>query len=277
MTNSNLNPGLYIVSTPIGNLDDITLRALKTLNSVDLILCENTNHSIKLLSHYDIKTKLSVYNDHSDARIRSKIVNDIKSGKTIALISDAGTPLVSDPGYKLIRELHEHGCYVTSCPGPCSPINALVLSGLPSDSFLFQGFLPLQKKDRDKRFEQINVSKATGIIFETSKKIVSTLEELLDFFGNIEIAILREMTKKFEERITGNIKNILQSYRESESKGELIILIPPQIQTDNLSDVLADIKQLKNSENSTKDIVKMICFKYTNLSKTAVYDMVTKN
>ena len=273
-----LEPGLYIISTPIGNLDDITIRALNVLNSADLILCENTINSLKLLSHYNIKTKLGSYNDHSSAHIRSKISYAITEGKSVALISDAGTPLISDPGYKLIKELQLQGCYVTSCPGPCSAINALVLSGLPTDKFLFEGFLPLKHKDRKQKFADIKQSAATTIIFDTSKKILATLEDLSEFFGDIEIVLLREMTKKFEERISGTISYITTLCQESAIRGELILIIPPQNIPQDLEAIEHDIKTLQQDDtNSAKDIVKIISFKYQNISRKTLYDMIVTN
>jgi len=273
-----LESGLYIVSTPIGNLEDITIRALNTLNSVDIILCENTRNSIKLLSHYDIKTKLSSYNDHSTQQERNKIIRIISEGKSVALISDAGTPLISDPGYKLIKELHRHNCYVTSCPGPCSAINALALSGTPTDKFIFEGFLPLKQKDRNAKFEDIRSSNASTILFDTGKKIESTLTNLLEFFGDIEIVILREMTKKFEERISSTISAILSANKSTPMKGELVLIMPPQDVSDNTSAMQNDLKNLKgDSSNSSRDIVKILSFKYPEISKKSIYNTVKKH
>lgn len=270
-----LEPGLYIVATPIGNLDDITIRSIKTLNSVDIILCENTKNSVKLLSHYGVKTKLSCYNDHSSSKERSKIISMIQSGKSIALISDAGTPLISDPGYKLVKELHENECYVTSCPGACSAINALSMSGLPTDSFSFEGFLPLKQKDRTSKFKKILDSKSTAILFDTGNKLNNTLEDMMNFFGDIEISILREMTKKFEERISDNISQIIKHHKGTPFKGEIVMLIPPQISTDNLSSLKNDLKILKQDKsNSSKDIVKILSFKYPEISKKEIYGIV---
>lgn len=272
-----LEPGLYIVATPIGNLDDITIRALTTLNSADLILCENTKNSVKLLSHYGVKTKLSCYNDHSSGRDRGRIISMIHEGKSIALISDAGTPLVSDPGYKLVKELHENECYVTSCPGACSAINALAMSGLPTDSFTFDGFLPLKQKDRTTKFKKILDSKSTTILFDTGNKLNSTLEDMMNFFGDIEVYILREMTKKFEERISGNISQIINQHKDTPFKGEIVMLIPPQADVDNLSSLKNDLKTLKQDKtNSSKDIVKILYFKYPEISKKEIYSLASK-
>lgn len=272
--NMKLEAGLYVVATPIGNLDDITIRALSTLNSVDLILCENTKNSIKLLSHYGIKTKLSCYNDHSSAKERNRVLSLIREGKSVALISDAGTPLVSDPGYKLVRELYDNDCNITSCPGPCSAINALAISGLPTDSFSFEGFLPLKQKDRNAKFQKIRNNESTAIIFDTGSKLSTTLENMHDFFGDIEICILREMTKKFEERIAGKISTILLQHKANPLKGEIVMLIPPQTDSNLLESLKSDLKILKQDKsNSAKDIVKILSFKYPDISKKDIYDL----
>ncbi|MCH9753862.1 MAG: 16S rRNA (cytidine(1402)-2'-O)-methyltransferase [Alphaproteobacteria bacterium] len=270
-----LEPGLYVISTPIGNLDDITIRALNTLNSVDIILCENTRNSIKLLSHYNVKTKLSSYNDHSSQQDRNKIIRLIAEGKSVALISDAGTPLISDPGYKLIRELHQHELLMTSIPGPCSAINALVLAGVPTDKFIFEGFLPIKQKDRISKFADILSCNASSILFDTSKKIESTLRDIQEFFGDIEIVILREMTKKFEERLYGKVSDILS--KSSKMKGELVLIIPPQNSSDNMNAMHNDLKKLRlDNSNSSRDIVKILTFKYPEISKKLIYDIVKK-
>jgi len=271
----NLIPGLYIVATPIGNLEDITIRALQTLKSVDLILCENTINSLKLLSAYGINTKLGNYNDHSDHKTRARIISLIKEGKAIALISDAGTPLISDPGYKLVSELKQENLYITGCPGPCSAINALAISGLPTDRFAFEGFLPLKQKMRQEKFEKIQNSQAPTIIFDTGKKILSTLKDLKDFFGDIEILILREMTKKFEEQISGTISNLIAKFESSEPRGEIVIILPPQYSKSDINKIIKEISKLKNNQDlSTKDIVNMILFKYPETSKTEIYNII---
>jgi len=207
--NEGLEPGLYIISLPIGNAKDITIRALEYLEKTDEIYCEDTRVTRKLLSIYEIKKKLNIYHDHNGEYVRPKIIKKIKGGKSIGIVSDAGTPLISDPGYKLVLSAKKEGLHVTSCPGPSAPITALTLSGLPTDSFYYLGFLPLKKKTRDKSLNEIKNLKTSLLIFETSKKINKTLNDLLLILGNREISICREMTKKFEEIITGRIEDIL--------------------------------------------------------------------
>jgi 16S rRNA (cytidine1402-2'-O)-methyltransferase len=271
----NLNPGLYVIATPIGNLEDITFRALKTLKSTDLILCENTMNSLKLLSAYGIKTKLGSYNDHSDHKTRTKIINLIKEGKSVALISDAGTPLISDPGYKLVSALRNENLYVTGCPGPSSLINALAISGAQTDRFAFEGFLPLKQKQRQEKLEKILSNQATTVIFDTGKKILETLKDLRDFFGNTEITILREMTKKFEEQISDSLNNLITKFEQEEPRGEIVIILPSQQNQTDMVKISQEISKLKNNPAlSNKDILNMILFKYQNTSKTEVYNII---
>jgi len=275
ISKANITPGLYVVATPIGNLEDITIRALQTLKSVDLILCENTINSLKLLSAYGIKTKLGSYNDHSDHKTRSKIINLINEGKSVALISDAGTPLISDPGYKLVSALRSQNLYVTGCPGPSSVINALSISGLPTDRFAFEGFLPLKQKMRQEKFEKIRTNQATTAIFDTGRKILDTLKDLYAFFGDIEITILREMTKKFEEQITDKLSILIPRFEQEELKGEIVIILPPQNNQNDMIKISQEISELKNNPTlSTKDIVNMIIFKYPDTSKTEIYNII---
>ena len=198
-----------IISLPIGNAKDITIRALECLEKADEIYCEDTRVTRKLLSIYEIKKKLNIYHDHNGEYVRPKIIKKIKGGQSIGIVSDAGTPLISDPGYKLVLSAKKEGLHVTSCPGPSAPITALTLSGLPTDSFYYLGFLPLKKKTRDKSLNEVKNLKTSLLIFETSKKINKTLNDLLLILGNREISICREMTKKFEEIITGRIEDIL--------------------------------------------------------------------
>ena len=200
--NKELKPGLYIVSLPIGNSKDITLRAIEYLQSVDEIYCEDTRVTNKILTIHKIKTSLKNYHDHNGEKVRPQIIKKIKEGKSIALVSDAGTPLISDPGYKLVSELKAKDLYGTAAPGVSSPITALTLSGLPTNNFYFLGFLPTKDQSRKNLVESIKNLKTTIIIFESANKINKTLQDLIEILGSRDIAICREMTKKFEEIIT---------------------------------------------------------------------------
>lgn len=268
-----LKSGLYVIATPIGNLDDITLRALRTLKSSDIILCENTKHSRKLLSHYSIKKTLWSYNDHSTESTRNKIVQEITAGKAIALISDAGTPLISDPGYKLVDYAHQHNVFVTACPGACSPINALTISGAPTNNFLFLGFLPMQNKERKNTLKNIQCSGASSIIFSTPRKLENDLLDIKNELGNIKIHITRELTKIFEQRLSDNINNLICYHKQTPLKGEIILILPPQELDADISELKNTINQLKESKFSSKDIVKIITITNPNLSKNEIYKL----
>ncbi len=221
-----MNGTLFIVATPIGNLKDITLRAIEILGTTDYILCEDTRVSSKLLGAYNISRDLSVINDFNEEKVISKVLGDLAAGKNIALVSDAGTPLVSDPGFKLVREAVRHDIRVESLPGPTAAIAALTVSGLATDKFLFLGFLP--KKD-GKRIEllkgtknAVSSVKATVIIYESPFRVLKTLSQIKEVFGDIEVVICREMTKIHEEIMRGTISSVLE--RNFTVKGEFVIL-----------------------------------------------------
>ena len=272
--NEGLEPGLYIISLPIGNAKDITIRALECLEKADEIYCEDTRVTRKLLSIYEIKKKLNIYHDHNGEYVRPKIIKKIKGGKSIGIVSDAGTPLISDPGYKLVLSAKKEGLYVTSCPGPSAPITALTLSGLPTDSFYYLGFLPLKKKTRDKSLNEVKNLKTSLLIFETSKKINKTLNDLLLILGNREISICREMTKKFEEIITGRIEDILPILEKRDLKGEIVIAVGAQEEQKNNININEIIDNYKN-EYSPSELAKIISNK-TGLSKRVIYNKIVK-
>ena len=272
--NEGLEPGLYIISLPIGNAKDITIRALECLEKADEIYCEDTRVTRKLLSIYEIKKKLNIYHDHNGEYVRPKIIKKIKGGKSIGIVSDAGTPLISDPGYKLVLSAKKEGLHVTSCPGPSAPITALTLSGLPTDSFYYLGFLPLKKKTRDKSLNEIKNLKTSLLIFETSKKINKTLNDLLLILGNREISICREMTKKFEEIITGRIEDILTILEKKDLKGEIVIVVGAQEEQENNININEIIDNYKG-EYSPSELAKIISNK-TGLSKRVIYNKIVK-
>lgn len=221
-----LKAGLYLVATPIGNLRDITQRALDTLRAVDKIACEDTRVSGKLLAAYDIRVPLIPYNDHSDENKRNGILSLIKNGKSVALISDAGSPLISDPGYKLVREAVKEGLYVTSIPGACAVVSALQLSGLPSDQFTFMGFLPNKQKARQDFLQGFSGLQTTLIAYETGPRLLSALEDILSVMGDRKVCIARELTKMFEQVITKSVSELITYYKESGApKGEIALVI----------------------------------------------------
>lgn len=219
---------LYIVATPIGNLGDISFRAKEVLSEVDFIAVEDTRVSKKILTKFDINIQMIVYNNFNESKQVDKIVNLLKDGNNIALISDAGTPCISDPGYLLVNNCKINDIKVTSVPGPSSLISALSTSGLPSDSFYFEGFLP-KKKGRKTKFEFLNLLPCTIILFESPKRVNKTLLNIQEYMGEDRIiSIHREMTKIYEEVFFGSIKESIDYFSDKKNKGEFVLIIAKQ-------------------------------------------------
>lgn len=218
---------LYIVSTPIGNLKDITLRAIETLKEVDFILCEDTRTSGNLLNHLEIKKELISLNAFNEKNKIEFIVNRLLSNQTAALISDAGTPLISDPGVRLVSACIDKGIYVIPVPGPAALIAALSMSGLPTDAFVFEGFLP-QKKGRQTKLKELAIEPRTIVIYESMYRIEKLLNELSDYLPERFVVVCREITKKFEETWRGFPKELVESFSEKISKGEFVVVIAPK-------------------------------------------------
>lgn len=216
---------LFIVPTPIGNLGDITFRAIKTLKSVDIILAEDTRTSLKLLKHYKINSKIESYHMHNEHKKADSIINKISEGNTIALISDAGTPSISDPGFLLVRECIKNNIEVECLPGATALITALVISGLPSDKFLFEGFLPA-KKGRTKRLKELSNEKKTIIFYESPHRILKTLKDFSDYFSpEKQVSVSREITKIYEETFRGTIEESIVHFEKNKPKGEFVIVL----------------------------------------------------
>ena len=216
---------LYIVPTPIGNLDDMTLRAIKVLNEVDLILAEDTRTSGKLLKHFDISTHMQSHHMHNEHKTIDSLIHRLKSGTTIALISDAGTPAISDPGFLLVRACIENEIEVECLPGATAFVPALVNSGLPNDKFVFEGFLPV-KKGRQTRLKFLAEETRTMIFYESPHKLVKTLTHFVEYFGgDRQVTVSRELTKLYEETIRGTAKEVLEHYVTKPPKGEIVIVV----------------------------------------------------
>ena len=215
---------LFVVGTPIGNLKDITLRAISTLQSVDIILAEDTRNSKKLLDAHKIETKMISYHEHSNDKEIKKIIDLLLEGRDLALISDAGTPTISDPGYGLIRDCIKHDIVIVPIPGVSAITAAMSVSGLPSDSFTFVGFLP-QKKGRLKKIELLKNIENTVILFESPYRLEKTLNQLLEHLGNRSVVVGRELTKLYEEVIRGNLTDVIKYFSKSKVKGEIVIMI----------------------------------------------------
>lgn len=216
---------LYVIPTPIGNLDDITLRAIRYLKEVSLVLAEDTRTSKRLFSHFDIETPITSFHMHNEHRVLNKFINIIKSGQKIALISDAGTPGISDPGFLLVRKCIDKEIDVECLPGPTAFVPALINSGIPSDKFVFEGFLPL-KKGRKSRLEFLSNEKRTIIFYESPHRIVKTLSQICQNFGECrKLSISREISKIYEENIRGTAKELLTYFENKKPKGEIVIIV----------------------------------------------------
>jgi len=220
---------LFIVSTPIGNLKDITLRAIETLKSVSLIACEDTRHTKKLLSHYSIATPTTSYFEYNKIQKGEYLLRLLKEGKDIALVSDSGTPGISDPGFNIARLAIDNNIPVTVIPGPSALIAGLVLSGMPTDSFVFEGFLAQKPGKRRNELKALSQEKRTIVIYESPHRILKTLKDILDIMGDRDIAIMREITKVFEEVIRLKASDMIRHFEKTPPKGEFILTIKGQI------------------------------------------------
>ena len=218
-------PQLYIVPTPIGNLGDITFRAVKILSQVDYILAEDTRVSGKLLKHYEIETPMQSHHQHNEHRQIDQLIKRMQSGETFALISDAGTPGISDPGYLIVRACSENDIQVTCLPGATALIPAIVQSGIPSDRFVFEGFLPV-KKGRRKKLSALAEEERTIVLYESPYRVIKTLKNLVEYLGeDIYVSVSREISKKFESTINGKLADVLQHFEQNQPKGEFVIVI----------------------------------------------------
>ena len=223
-----LEPGLYLVATPIGNLGDVSLRALAVLARADLIAAEDTRHSKKLLSHFGIGGKLTPYHEHNAERERPRLLARLRAGFSVALISDAGTPLVSDPGYKLVREALDQGLMVTSIPGPSAVLAALTSSGLPTDTFLFAGFLPVKSGPRRNRLAELAAIPSTLVMFETAPRLAKSLADMEAVLGPREAAIAKELTKLHETVTRATLDQLAAKLAVKETlKGEFVVVVAP--------------------------------------------------
>ena len=216
---------LYLCATPIGNLEDITLRVLRTLKEVDLIAAEDTRNSIKLLNHFDIKTPMTSYHEYNKIDKAYVLISKMQEGQNIALITDAGTPAISDPGEVLVKMCYEAGIVVTSLPGPAACITALTLSGLGTRRFSFEGFLPPEKKEKARILEELKQETRTIILYEAPHHLVRTLKELYETLGERKITLCRELTKKFETIMPTTLEKALDYYEEQDPRGEYVLVI----------------------------------------------------
>ena len=221
-----LPPGLYIVATPIGNLSDLSPRAAATLTAADVIAVEDSRVTAKLLSHIGVKRPMVPYHDHNADRVRPELLARMRDG-AVALVSDAGTPLISDPGYKLVRDARQAGISVTTIPGPSAVISALTLAGLPTDRFLFLGFLPPKGGPRATAIAEVANVRATLVLYESGPRLAAALAALAEGLGDREAAVVREISKKFEETATGTLSELAARYAEAPPRGEIVIVVGP--------------------------------------------------
>ena len=235
-----LSPGLYIVATPIGNLGDLTPRAADILARVDVIAVEDSRVTAKLLHHIGVKQRMIPYHDHNADHVRPGLIARM-AGEAIALVSDAGTPLISDPGYKLVRDARAVGIAVTTLPGPCAAVAAITLAGLPSDRFLFAGFLPSKAGARTTAIAEVAAVRATLVFYESGPRLSSALSALADGLGNREAAVAREISKTFEECVTGTLSELAARYADAPPKGEIVIIVGPPGEVEPASEAEADV------------------------------------
>ena len=279
-SNKEINGCLYIIATPIGNYDDISLRAIKLLETVEILLCEDTRKTKKLLSYLNIKRKnLISYNDNNAENKRPQIISKLLS-KSIGIVSDAGTPLISDPGYKLVKECHLNNIKVTHAPGPSSVINGLILSGLPTNQFYFGGFVSSKKTLKRKQFLATEKCDMTGIWFDTCLRINNTLTVMQEVFGNRKISIARELTKTYEEIITGDLNDIIKiinkrTENNNPLKGEVILIVDGYTKKEYKIENLRIIIKNKLEKLSLRDAVDEIITE-TKLPRRVIYNEAIK-
>jgi 16S rRNA (cytidine1402-2'-O)-methyltransferase len=270
-----LAPGLYLVATPIGNLADITLRALSVLARADVIYCEDTRHSAKLLNHYCITAKMQPFHEHNEDREIERALGDVEAGKRIAVISDAGTPLLSDPGFRLVRTAAERGIPVTSIPGPSAALTALTTSGLPTDAFLFAGFLPPKQAARRTRLAELAQVPASLVIYEAPHRVAEALADMADVLGDRPAVLARELTKLHESTVRGTLRSLAEAGAKETLKGEIAIVVGPA-KPQAVSDDAIDARLVEAlGAMSLKDAAKSIALEL-NVSKARVYALGVK-
>ena len=243
---------LYLVATPIGNLQDITFRALETLRTVDLIACEDTRHSQKLLNHYSIKNRLISYHEHNEMERALELAELLAQGKSIAIVTDAGTPAICDPSFRIVEKANEIGAKVISIPGAVAFVNALIVSGLPTDSVFFGGFLPSKMSERIRRLEEVKTIPATLVFYETPHRLGKSLSDCVEVLGNRKAAVARELTKLHEETICGNLQDLAEKFSISQTKGEIVLVI----ERENISNLKSQISDTKTISERIAELEK---------------------
>lgn len=267
---------LYLVATPIGNLQDISFRALETLKTVDVIACEDTRHTQKLLNHYSIKNRLISYHEHNERERALELAASLDEGKSIAVVTDAGTPGISDPSFRIVEKAHQIGAKVVPIPGAAAFVNALIVSGLPADSVFFGGFLPSKKGERLKRLEEVREIPATLVFYETPHRIEKSLLDCLQILGDRKAAVARELTKLHEEIARGTLKELAEKFAEKQVKGEIVLVIERREDqssklTGQTSETLAErVAEFENEGFDNKTALKKAAKEF-GLSKSEAY------
>lgn len=274
-----MNSGtLYIVATPIGNLEDMTVRAVRILREVDLIAAEDTRHTRKLLTHFGISRPLTSYFDHNKTVKGALILEKLKNGISVALVSDAGTPCISDPGYQLVRDAVAAGITVVPIPGACAAVAALSVSGLPTDSFVFEGFLPNRGGKRREKLTTLKEEKRLLILYEAPTRLMAALTDIIDILGDRDVVVAREITKIYEELLRGRVSAVIGALQGRQLKGEIVLLIAPSAETPPVRDesVTELLQNYLFSEGLTvKDAVRKIANE-TGVPKGKVYDQALR-
>ena len=272
-----MNGKLYLCSTPIGNLEDITYRVVRTLSEVDIIAAEDTRHSLKLLNHFDIKKPMVSYYEHNKIQRGNEIIAMLKDGKNVALISDAGMPAISDPGEMIVAQCAEKGIEVLCIPGPSAVVTALALSGLPTGRFTFEGFLSVTKKSRFAHLEEVKSEKRTMIFYEAPHKLLSTLEDMYSVWGDRRISLARELTKLHEETVRTTLSEAISMYKEKPPKDEFVLVIDGASEEEKKEytvDDAADIARKYMAEGaSTSEAAKKAAAE-TGIKKAEIYRII---
>ena len=274
---------LYIVSTPIGNIKDISIRAIETLSNVDIIACEDTRETVKLLNEYNIKKKLISYHEHNKYDKLDTIIDYLQDGEKIALVTDQGTPIISDPGFELVKKIKELGFKVTAIPGACAMTNALVLSGIDAREFVFVGFLSTKQKEIKEKLERLKNEQRTIVFYVSVHKLIDNIDKLIEYFGeNRKASLIREMTKVYEEIYDGSLKQIRDEFSKRDNKGEFVLVIEGKSNEEILKENKERYKDLDLKDHfemlveeglSEKDAMKELA-KLRNMDKREVYKLL---
>ena len=268
-------PGtLYIVATPIGNLEDITLRAIRTLKDADIIAAEDTRHTQTLLRHFSINTPLTSYHEHNERAKTNQLIARLERGESIALVSDAGTPAISDPGYRLVMEATRVGIRVVPIPGPSAVIAALSAGGLPTDGFNFRGFLPARKRERRSKLQELRVDRYSIVVYETPHRLKESLDDIREIFGDRRMVLARELTKIHEEFLRGRISEVIGEVSRREIRGEVTLILEgcSDVNPPSEGALRDEIAKLKGEGMRVKEIAEMIGEKY-GYSKREIYGL----